>query len=217
MLTPRLILASVAPQATGGCRYAGRRPPAPDQVRGRLCRPPGIEGLHGIGKSPQAGLAPGPFPSHQSPGSPSPVGRTARSSPNRIAGAAWKPGRLDRGSRFSVKLDRTCRIPPGICGMDVVGNACISARIALTDAGPLLGLAAARLLTIEGAPAKDVLARMTGTCGSLVGAVGNFLHRTDERKLARAINATRRSAGQGTKLFPKLAEGAGRVHQHQKI
>src|SRR5208283_4156599 len=61
----------------------------------------------------------------------------------------------------------------------------------------------------EGAPAKDVLARMTGTCGSLVRAVGIFLHRTDEQKLARAINATRRSAGQGTKPFPKLAEGAG--------
>src|SRR5271165_1883892 len=112
-------------------------------------------------------------------------------------------------SRFSVKLDRTCRIPPGICGLDVVGNAYISARIALTDAGPLLGLTAARLLTIEGAPAKDVRARMTGTCGRSCQAVGSFFAPDRRAKTCPCYKCNPAACRAGNKAVPEAGRGGG--------
>src|SRR5271165_7458207 len=73
----------------------------------------------------------------------------------------------------------------------------------------LLGLAAARLLTIEGAPAKDVRARMTGTCGRSCQAVGSFFTPDRRAKTCPCYKCNPAACRAGNKAVPEAGRGGG--------
>src|SRR5271165_2435669 len=71
----------------------------------------------------------------------------------------------------------------------------------------LLGLAAARLLTIEGAPAKDVRARMIGTCGRYCQAVGSFFTPDTRAETCPCYKRNPAVCRAGNKAVPEAGRG----------